>query len=227
MEPDPVTIIGTRGIYEGGEWAASALNPTSFRMRRAPRAAASRIRIERTGPVRLGRPFRCPKDSGIGARGRRVLRCADARSRPSRPSRPTVRVRRRTSLTVEFDEKGERSLARLGRVGEAPAYRVGVALVRRVENPDRAQQWAVPVLERPAVWRGHQGEQTHETVTFRSRQDATPDGVLGARLPPTRPSVRAATDDRGFPLMQADLRHGRRHAHWRKHLRPIRRCPYR
>ena len=80
-----------------------------------------------------------------------------------------MRVRRRMSLTVEFDEKGERSLACLGRVGETPACREGVALVRRVENSDRAQQWAVPVLERPAVWWRHQGEQTHETVTFRSR----------------------------------------------------------
>jgi hypothetical protein len=42
----------------------------------------------------------------------------------------------------------------------------------------------VPVLERPAVWWGHQGEQTRETVTFRIREHATRDvGAHGARLP--------------------------------------------
>jgi hypothetical protein len=50
-----------------------------------------------------------------------------------------VRVRRRTSLTVEFDEEGEHSLACLGRVGETPSCGAGVTLVRRVENPERAQ----------------------------------------------------------------------------------------
>jgi hypothetical protein len=92
------------------------------------------------------------------------------------------------SLTGEFDQESEHSLARLGRIGETPSCRARVAVVRRLENPDRAKQWRVPVLERPAVWRGHQGEQTHQTVTFRNREDVTrDDGFPVARLRSTRP----------------------------------------
>jgi len=112
-----------------------------------------------------------------------------------------VRVRHRTSLAVEFAEESEHSLACLGRVGETPSCRAGVTLVGTVENPERAHQWHVPVLERPAFWWGHQGEQTHETVTLRNGEDTTRgDGLQMRYLPrdPTgrpRGSVRAGRAD--------------------------------
>ena len=116
IDRDTGELVHERQLHHGAG-PARRLGLTPAALRRALAAPiASRL------PPHLRRFHRTPRVN------------ADARPRQSRPWKPTVCVRRRTGLTVELDEEGERSLACLGRVGETPSCRAGVTLIRRVEN---------------------------------------------------------------------------------------------
>src|SRR5215217_7868454 len=130
--------------------------------------------------------FRPEGTTAIASIGQRRRRCrtpgsATAYGRPApSPCVTPLFVALHAIVTVELLDERKCSASRLRRVSEAALCRVRVVHVGSIENPERAQQWRVPMFDRPAPRSGRGRQQTGKTVTVRRTKDQAPDHDLHA-----------------------------------------------
>ncbi len=204
--PDVHHAEGARGASEwayqrrsGAVW--DRFRPGRRQRERERRAAVGKPPLRRSahhGVVSLIQgPLRCCFASGKQRERRLDVRSVETQARKTpTPCTPPLFVALRADLTVEFGDERERALPRLQRVGEAASCRVRVAGVRSLENPQRAQQRCLIVLDRPAAWGGDQGEETHKMVMVRSGQGAvSTDSLHEGATPNGRDLVTSASSD--------------------------------